>query len=125
MKKLLIIVLLFGFTLASIAQERVLYKQKDTTQLHLEVYSPAKIQNSDKLPAILFFFGGGWNGGSIKQFERHAKYLSEKGMVCFLVEYRVKTRNNTSPFESLKDAKSAMRFDVRMRTSFMLMLIKY
>jgi|TARA_R110002050_G_scaffold149250_1_gene275633 acetyl esterase/lipase len=110
MKKLLITALLVGFTLAGMAQERVLYKQTDTTKLYMEVYSPAEIKNAEKLPALLFYFGGGWNGGSIKQFERHAKYLTEKGMVCFLVEYRVKTRNNTSPFESLKDAKSAVRF---------------
>jgi acetyl esterase/lipase len=31
-------------------------------------------------------------------------------MVCFLADYRVNTRHLTSPFESLKDAKSAIRF---------------
>ena len=31
-------------------------------------------------------------------------------MVCFRAEYRVKSRHGTTPFESLKDAKSAMRY---------------
>jgi acetyl esterase/lipase len=31
-------------------------------------------------------------------------------MITVLVDYRVKSRHNTTPFESLKDAKSAIRF---------------
>lgn len=31
-------------------------------------------------------------------------------MICFLVDYRVKNRQHTTPFESLKDAKSAIRY---------------
>jgi len=76
----------------------------------MEVYHPKKVDSTKKHPAIVFFFGGGWNGGTIKQFEPHAKYFSQKGMVCFLVDYRVKNRQHTTPFESLKDTKSAMRF---------------
>jgi len=34
----------------------------------------------------------------------------ERGLICFRVDYRVKSRQGTSPFESLKDAKSAIRF---------------
>jgi acetyl esterase/lipase len=61
-------------------------------------------------PAIVFFFGGGWNGGSTGQFEPHARYFAQRGMVCFRADYRVRSRHQTSPFESLKDAKSAIRF---------------
>ena len=92
------------------AQERVMYKQVDTTHLQIEVYYPETLPGATNYPAIVFFFGGGWSTGSIKQFEPQAKYLSKRGLVCFLVDYRVKTRHQTSPFESLKDAKSAMRF---------------
>lgn len=31
-------------------------------------------------------------------------------MVCFLADYRVRERQGTTPFESLKDAKSAVRY---------------
>lgn len=92
------------------AQERILYKQIDSTQLFMEVYYPETMDKTKQYPAMIFFFGGGWNGGTIKQFEPHAKYFSQRGMVCFLVDYRVKSRQQTSPFESLKDAKSAIRF---------------
>jgi len=59
---------------------------------------------------MVFFFGGGWNGGSTDQFEPHARYFSSRGIVCFLADYRVKSRQQTTPFESLKDAKTAIRY---------------
>lgn len=92
------------------SQEQVLYKQIDTTKLFMELYYPEKIDTTQKHPAIVFFFGGGWIGGSTKQFKPHAKYFSQRGMVCFLVDYRVNKQHKTTPFESLKDAKSAIRF---------------
>ncbi len=49
-------------------------------------------------------------GGTIGQFEPHARYFAQRGMVCFRADYRVNRRQGTSPFESLKDARSAVRF---------------
>ncbi len=91
-------------------KHRVLYKQIDTINLYLDVYSPANLHPDTTYPSIVFFFGGGWNRGTVKQFEPHAKYFSKRGMVCFLADYRVNSRQKTSPVESLKDAKSAIRF---------------
>ncbi len=91
-------------------QERVLYKQIDTTALYLDVYYPPAYDSSAAYPAMVFFFGGGWNSGSTKQFAPHARYFSDRGIVCFVADYRVAKRQRTSPFESLKDARSAMRF---------------
>jgi len=76
----------------------------------MELYSPEKIDKTQKYPAIVFFFGGGWNSGNIEQFEPHAKYFSQRGIICLLAEYRINQKHNTTPFESLKDAKSAIRF---------------
>lgn len=92
------------------AQEKVLYKKLDTTRLFLEVYKPSKELLTGKAPAMIFFFGGGWNGGTPNQFKPHAQYFAKRGVVCFLADYRVKNRDKTSPVESLKDAKSAIRF---------------
>ncbi len=104
------LLLLFTAGSACYSQEKILYKQIDTTSLFMEAYYPSRIDNTMKYPAIVFYFGGGWNQGSIDQFEPHARYFSGRGMVCFLVDYRVKSRQQTSPFESLKDAKSAIRY---------------
>ena len=94
----------------SFAQDQILYKRVDTTQLYLTVYPSAIKEPNKKSPAIVFFFGGGWNSGTVKQFEPQALYFRQRGMVCILVDYRVKEKHKTTPFESLKDAKSAIRY---------------
>ena len=111
MKHILILLTLICATALVNAQEKIAYKQlDDTTSLFLEVISPADMDQAQTYPAMVFFFGGGWNGGSTQQFKMQADHFSKLGIVCFLADYRVKSRNNTTPFESLKDAKSAMRF---------------
>jgi len=105
-------VLLFLLPISGIAQssQRLLYKQIDTTSLFLEIYYPPTVHSDSIYPAMVYFFGGGWNGGSTQQFQPHAEYFASRGAVCFLAEYRVNSRNNTTPFEALKDAKSALRY---------------
>lgn len=94
----------------TIAQDSILYKDLDTTQLFLEIHKPPKLDTSKAYPAMVFFFGGGWNSRNFEQFRPHAQYFAKRGMICFLADYRVRKINKTSPFESLKDAKSAIRF---------------
>lgn len=101
----------------SSAQEKVVYKEIDDTKLSMEIYYPEKIDSSKVYPAMVFFFGGGWVSGDISQFINQAKYFSKRGMICFLVDYRTKSKNNTTPFESVKDAKSAIRF-IRKKASY-------
>ncbi len=111
LKKVPLVLLMFVSTINMVwTQEKIVYKQIDTVSLYLDYY-PAQYKTNDQaVSAILFFFGGGWNGGTINQFKPHAEYLAQRGMACFLVDYRVTTRHQSTPFESLKDAKSAMRF---------------
>ena len=111
MKYLLALLFLTCISFLSVyAQEEILYKKVDTTQLYLTVYHSAIKESNKKSPAIVFFFGGGWNNGTVKQFEPQAIYFSQRGMTCILVDYRVKEKHKTTPFESLKDAKSAIRY---------------
>ena len=65
---------------------------------------------TDKRPAVVFFFGGSWNGGSVAQFEPHANYLAGRGIVAFLADYRVKSRQKTPPLACVEDGKSAIRW---------------
>lgn len=112
MKKRYLFTILITFIgcLTGYAQTQLLYKKVDTTQLYLTVYpSATKVPNKIS-PAMVFFFGGGWNSGTVKQFEPQAIYFSQRGMTCILVDYRVKEKHKATPFESLKDAKSAIRY---------------
>ncbi|SMP53040.1 Acetyl esterase/lipase [Neorhodopirellula lusitana] len=96
--------------------ETMTYKSIDGVELKLHCFQPDGHQASDHSPAIVFFFGGGWNGGSPKQFYQQARTLADRGMVAFSADYRVKSRNKTTPFECVKDGKSAIRW-VRQHAS--------
>ncbi|MEI6891830.1 MAG: alpha/beta hydrolase [Pontiella sp.] len=88
----------------------VVYKTIDGIKLKMQVFEPQDFKTSDQRPAIVFFFGGGWETGSPKQFYQQARAFSDQGLVCFSADYRIKSRNHTTPFESVKDAKSAIRW---------------
>lgn len=113
LRKILIsssIVILTGAAIHAQYPDSILYKQVDADSLFLQVDYPPMYDPAQGYPAVVFFFGGGWNGGTVEQFAPHAEYFASLGMVCFRADYRVKSRQGTSPFESLKDAKSAMRY---------------
>ena len=88
----------------------VTFKEIGDVTLKLHIFEPKGHQASDQRPAIVFFFGGGWNGGSPNQFYPHSDYLASRGMVAIAAEYRVKSRNQTTPFECVADGKSAIRW---------------
>ncbi|MEQ1826151.1 MAG: sulfatase-like hydrolase/transferase [Pirellula sp.] len=87
------------------------YKTASDYDLYLYLFLPeGHDPNKDKRPAALFFFGGGWTGGTPTQFQQHAKYLASRGMVAAVADYRVKGRQKTSPKECVADGKSAIRY---------------
>ncbi len=90
--------------------ESIQYKKVGDVELNLHVFKPSDWKATDSRPAIVFFFGGGWNGGTPSQFYPHSAHLAELGVVAFSAEYRVKSRNKTTPFECVKDGKSAIRW---------------
>lgn len=88
----------------------LIYKKVDSTDLHITLDYPPNYQPGKSYPTLVFFFGGGWNGGSIAQFEPHARYFASRGMICVRPDYRVKSRQGATPFASVEDAKSAVRY---------------
>lgn len=88
----------------------VTYKTVGDVELKLHIFEPAGHKATDHTPAIVFFFGGGWVGGTPAQFYRQAAYLASRGMWAATAEYRVSSRNHTTPIECVKDGKSAMRY---------------
>ncbi|MDX1284826.1 MAG: alpha/beta hydrolase [Draconibacterium sp.] len=110
-----ILILLLGAGIQSLAQtfkvetSKMVYKQVNGNQLEMTMYKPI-ITGSAKLPAIVFFFGGGWVSGTPGHFKMQAEYLASRGIIAFCPDYRVKNRHKTTPFESVKDARTAMRY---------------
>jgi len=92
-----------------IEKDSLVYKEVDGHSLEMFIYKP-RMTEKVELPAIVFYFGGGWVGGNPNQFKLQAEYFASRGIIVVCPEYRTKSKHGTSPFESVKDAKSAMRY---------------
>jgi acetyl esterase len=88
----------------------MIYKTIGLTELKVYIYRPVGLEDNEKRPAIIFFFGGGFDGGKVTQFVPQCKYLAERGLVAMVADYRVKSRHDVTPFECVADAKSAIRW---------------
>lgn len=92
--------------------QQFIYKETAQAKLVLNAFFPSVAEHNTKRksPAVVFFFGGGWKGGDPNQFASHCRYLASRGMVAMSADYRVKSRQQTTPFECVKDGKSAVRW---------------
>ena len=90
--------------------EKVVYKVVGDLALKLHVFNPPATDSTKPKAAIVFFFGGGWNGGTPSQFYGQSRAIADLGMVAMCAEYRVKKTHGTSPKECVADGKSAIRW---------------
>ena len=102
---------------AAFAQQRefepdkeVVFKEFDKDPLELHVFLPEGWKASDKRAAAVFFFGGGWVGGTPTQFFPQSRYLASRGMVAISAQYRTRGSHGTTPTECVADGKSAVRW---------------
>ncbi|MBU3011323.1 alpha/beta hydrolase [Polaribacter vadi] len=113
-KKEVIVFLLFICSIFTMRAQNIqpdkelLYKVIDGDSLYLHIFQP-KVSKKPTA-AIVFFFGGGWVSGNPKQFYQQSKYFASRGMLAISAEYRIKNTHGTTPFECVKDGKSAIRW---------------
>lgn len=91
-----------------VADKQIQYKVINGDSLHLHVFEPET--SKKQTAAIVFFFGGGWSNGSPKQFYQQSNYLASRGILAVCAEYRINKKHGTTPFESVEDGKSAIRW---------------
>ena len=77
--------------------QSVVYKTVGDVSLKLHLFNPPNHKSSDRTPAIVFFHGGGWQGGGFTHFSGQADYLASRGMVAISAEYRTAKPHGTSP----------------------------
>ena len=87
-----------------------IYKKIGDVELPIHIFEPANRQPGDRRPAIVFFFGGGWQSGTPAQFQHQCEYLASRGMVAMTAEYRVQSRHGVKAVSCFRDAKSAIRW---------------
>jgi acetyl esterase len=85
------------------------YRQVGSTELKVWIFEPAD-KGTQPRPAIVFFFGGGWTGGTPAQFEPQSRHLASRGMIALVADYRVKSRQDAKPADCVTDAKACVRW---------------
>ncbi len=88
----------------------LVYKTVGDVELRLHVFDPPGLAPGDRRAAIVFFHGGSWVGGDPNQFYPQCRHLASRGMVAISAEYRLKSRHGTTPFDCVRDGKSALRW---------------
>ncbi len=102
---------------AHIKPDRIVtYKTVGTVALGVSIFNPPGHRPGQPVAGIVFFHGGGFNIGAPSNFYAQAQYLASRGMVAISVEYRIRSRHQTTQREAVMDAMSAMRW-VRQHTA--------
>ncbi len=86
------------------------YKQTPQGELRIYFKMPEGWSENDKRPVMVFFFGGGWSGGSPFACVREAEHFAKDGVVVGLADYRVRNRQGTMLDKCAEDARSAVRW---------------
>lgn len=124
MKRRLLLLILFAPLIQnSLAQESVVHQKKlvykviTGQELAVEMFYSEASQSSDNNPAIAFFHGGGWVFGAPSEFFEACRRYASLGYVTFSFQYRLSKNSDgtyphseISPIESVKDARSAIRW---------------
>lgn len=86
------------------------YKETPEGELRIYFKMPAGWSVTDKRPVMIFFFGGGWSGGSPFACVKEADHFTKSGIVVGLADYRVRNRQVTMLDKCAEDARSAVRW---------------
>jgi acetyl esterase/lipase len=92
----------------TVQTEELVYKKVGSIELKATVYFPK--EQGEGRTGIVFFGGGGWRTQNPQQFMPHSKDLAMLGVVSVTAEYRTSNQHSATPVESIKDAKSAVRW---------------
>lgn len=94
--------------------ELITYKTVEDGKLPLtlHVFKPVEWKATDKRPVLVTFHGGGWAAGDPSTQYYLADRLAKYGWVGVSVKYRLTNKNHpgTTPFDAVKDARSAVRY---------------
>lgn len=90
--------------------ETFVYHDVEPEVMRIHVFKPEGWKPSDRRPAFLFFFGGGWLRGTPSGTTGWMKDATRMGMVAVAPDYRVGERHGTDPGKSVADARAALRW---------------
>jgi acetyl esterase/lipase len=77
----------------------------------LDIWAPDHVQQGDRLPVIVFFYGGGWNSGERASYGFVGRALAQKGFVVVIPDYRLTPKAHWPDF--LEDSAAAVAWTHR------------
>ena len=87
-------------------EEDMVYGTGGGGELRQDLFTPEA--PGTERSGVVFIHGGGWRGGTRRQFWRHAAHLAELGFVCTCIEHRL---SGEAMFPAaVEDAKCAVRW---------------
>jgi len=86
------------------------YKTVGNTELKIYIL-PARTDVMPRKTGVVFFFGGGWNVGR-PNADFWINKLVKSGYRVFCPDYRIKTRDNSTPVDSMADGIDAFQWVV-------------
>ncbi|MFC2123792.1 alpha/beta hydrolase [Bacteroidota bacterium] len=101
----------------SVKSEKRVYKTVNGNELKVDIFYSTITKQKMNNPAIAFFHGGGWVYGDPSEFYGACERYAAKGFVTFSFQYRLSINEDETyphpditPIESVKDARSAIRW---------------
>ncbi|MGD1046414.1 MAG: alpha/beta hydrolase [Bacteroidota bacterium] len=85
-----------------------IYKSINGYNLTAHIFYPNEFKKGEKRPAILVFFGGGWDDGNVMWAFGNAKQYSNLGMIGIAVQYRLSNHKDITPIDAMQDTKDLM-----------------
>jgi len=122
MKKLITLILCCFCGTSPAAEEPgkpYIYKTSAGKERRLEIYFPPDHDPAkSKVPGLILFHGGGWQGGTLDQFRVACAYFASRGLVCATAEYQMLGKDAKARLPAgvsnkracVTDAKSAIRW---------------
>lgn len=89
--------------------EAFVYRAR-SPEMRLFVAKPDGWKTTDRRPALIFFFGGGWTTGTPANSVFWAKFAASLGLVGIAPDYRTKGRHDASPLASVADGRAALQW---------------
>jgi acetyl esterase/lipase len=133
---LIMVTMAFAFLNVAMAQENVnenilkqfncerniVYKTVNGEELDMILFFP-KEKKYKKTPVMIYTHGGGWGKGDKyavlkKDFIGTLKTLTENGIACAAIEYRLTRLDTSTVFDCVVDCKDAARFLMKNATKF-------
>lgn len=115
-ERLLALGLLILLTATGHGQDQVsrrhIYKQTAHGDLGFGLIAPEGHKKTDRRPAVVIFFGGGWVAGRSQVVAGHARFFARHGYVGITPKYRIRNKDGDDirPFHCVEDGKSLIRY---------------